>query len=173
VVIAEQEKLADNSNAEIEALYQENRRAICAYLVYLGVSSDQAQEFTQEAFVRLYQSMRQGVAIANARAWLFRVAHNLGMKTRSEGRYFRSPGRDWERHMSAGESPESLVIKRERDRIVSSALEDLSPQQRNCLYLRAKGLRYKEIAEVMGISSSTVNEFVRRAIARLSEVVNE
>ncbi len=160
-------------DAQIEILYQENRRAICAYLVYLGVSSDQAQEITQEAFLRLHESMRQGAAIENARAWLFRVAHNLGMKMRSEGRYFRSAGTDWERQRSSSESPESAVINRERHQIVSSALEDLSPQQRNCLYLRAKGLRYKEIAEVMGISSSTVNEFLRRAIARLSEAANE
>jgi RNA polymerase sigma-70 factor (ECF subfamily) len=55
---------------------------------------------------------------------------------------------------------------------VAVALESLSPQQRNCLYLRSEGLRYREIAEVIGISSSTVNEFLRRAIARLAEAVN-
>jgi RNA polymerase sigma-70 factor (ECF subfamily) len=173
VIALNEEKLGDNLNAEIETLYQENRRAICAYLVYLGVSSDQADELTQEAFLRLYQGMRQGNQIENARAWLFRVAHNLGTKMRSEDRYFRSVGTDWERQLAACESPEKAVINRERNQLVSSALEGLSPQQRNCLYLRARGLRYKDIAEVMGISSSTVNEFLRRAIARLSEAVNE
>lgn len=162
-----------NLDEQVETLFQENRRAICAYLVYLGVSRDEAQEFTQEAFLRLYQSMRQGAVIENARAWLFRVAHNLGTKVRSGDRYFRPVSTDWEGQMSASESPESALINRERNQLVSSALEDLSPQQRSCLYLRAKGLRYKEIAEVMGISSSSVNEFLRRAIARLSEAVNE
>jgi hypothetical protein len=35
--------------------------------------------------------------------------------------------------------------------------------------LRSEGLRYREIAEVIGISPSTVDEFLRRAISRLSE----
>jgi RNA polymerase sigma-70 factor, ECF subfamily len=57
-------------------------------------------------------------------------------------------------------------------RRLTAALESLSPQQRNCLYLRSEGLRYREIAEVMGIGSSTVGEFLTRAIRRLSEVLN-
>ena len=165
--------LAGNLTPEVETLYRENRRSIRAYLVYLGVSSDLAEELTQEAFLRLCQSLRQGSAIENSRAWLFRVEHNLGMEVRSEEKYFSSVAINWERQPAASDSPESAVIDRERNQLISAALEDLSPQQRNCLYLRAKGLRYKEIAEVMGIGSSTVSEFLRRAIARLSEAVNE
>ncbi len=56
---------------------------------------------------------------------------------------------------------------------MAAALETLSPQQKNCLYLRSQGLRHREIAKVIGISSSTVNEFLRRAIARLAEAVHE
>jgi RNA polymerase sigma-70 factor (ECF subfamily) len=47
------------------------------------------------------------------------------------------------------------------------ALEMLSPQQRQCLFLRCEGLRYREIAEVLEISVGTVSEFLRRAINHL------
>ena len=60
----------------------------------------------------------------------------------------------------------------DEQRDVVAAVRDLSPQQRNCLHLRAQGLRYREIAETMGISSSAVGEFLRRAVVRLKEALD-
>jgi RNA polymerase sigma-70 factor (ECF subfamily) len=158
---------------EVEQIYGETRKAICAYLLCLGVPASQAQEVMQEVYLRLYQTTRKGEIIHNMRAWLFRVAHNLGLKVRARERSFRAVNPDWDRFVHpVTESPERTMLDRERMSRVAVALESLSPQQRNCLYLRSEGLRYREIAEVIGISSSTVNEFLRRAIARLAEAVN-
>ncbi len=52
------------------------------------------------------------------------------------------------------------------------AVENLSPQQQQCLYLRAEGFRYKEIAAIMEISDSSVSEFLRRAISRLKKALH-
>jgi RNA polymerase sigma-70 factor (ECF subfamily) len=136
------------------------------------VPEAQAQEVTQEVYLRLYQTMRKGDEILNMRAWLFRVAHNLGLKVRSRERAFHSVNPDWDRFTGqVVESPERTMLDREKMQRVQAALDTLSPQQRNCLYLRSEGLRYREIAEVMGISMSSVNEFLRRAISRLAEAV--
>lgn len=159
--------------AEIEQIYHQTHSAICAYIRCLGVPQSQAQEVTQEIYLRLYQTMRKGEEILNVRAWLFRAAHNLGLNVRAREKAFRALNPEWDRFAAlAVESPERALLDREKARKVRSALETLSPQQRNCLYLRAEGLRYREIAEVMGISPNTVNEFLRRAIARLAETVN-
>ena len=173
--------LTDRSHAEalrfheeVERVYGETREAICSYLLYLGVPASQAQEVAQEVYLRLYQTMRKGQEIENIRAWLFRVAHHQGLKVRSRERSFHVVNADWERFSQPeAESPERQLLHRERMSRVASALESLSPQQRNCLYLRSEGLRYREIAEIMGIGPSTVNEFLRRGIARLAEAVHE
>jgi RNA polymerase sigma-70 factor (ECF subfamily) len=158
---------------DVEQIYEQTRTDICAYLLCLGIPKAQAQEVTQDVYLRLYQTMRKGEEILNPRAWLFRVAHNLGLKVRSRERAFRAVSPDWERFRHAiTESPERSLLDHEKMQRVRAALETLSPQQRNCLYLRSEGLRYREIAEVMRISSSTVNEFLRRAISRLAEAVN-
>jgi RNA polymerase sigma-70 factor (ECF subfamily) len=157
----------------VEQIYEHTRADICAYLRCLGLPSAQAPEVTQEVYLRLYQTLRKGEAIQNTRAWLFRVAHNLGLKVRSREKTFRAIDPDWERFAhGASESPERYVLDREKMQRVQAAMETLSSQQRNCLYLRSEGLRYREIASVMGISLSTVNEFLRRAIARISESVH-
>lgn len=159
-------------DAELERIYEEMRGSVCAYLLYLGVPTEQAREVTQEVFLRLHQNMRKGEIIENLKPWLLRVAHNLGVRVRSKDRLFRTVSPDWEQFAHPARSVEELLLERERNQRVAAAMETLSPQQRNCLYLRSEGLRYREIAEVMGISPSTVNEFLRRAIARLMEAAN-
>ena len=48
----------------------------------------------------------------------------------------------------------------------------LSESERECLLLRAGGLRYREIAEALGIPTSTVSDTVDRAIKKLAEKCN-
>ena len=63
------------------------------------------------------------------------------------------------------------MIEREKLLRMHRAAETLSPQQRQCLHLRAEGLRYQEIADTIGVSVSTVSEFLKRAIVRLRKAV--
>jgi RNA polymerase sigma-70 factor (ECF subfamily) len=163
---------AGSLHSELERIYVETRSSLCSYILYLGAPAEQAQEITQEVFLRLYQTMLKGTPIENLRAWLFKVAHNLGLKVRHRERSLRAVSPDWNQFSSPIESSEDLLISRERNNRVAAAMESLSPQQRHCLYLRSEGLRYREIAEVIGISQSSVNEFLRRAIARLAEAAN-
>jgi RNA polymerase sigma-70 factor, ECF subfamily len=157
----------------VEQIYGQTHASIRSYALCLGVPQAQAQEVTQEVYLRLYQTMRKSEEILNVRAWLFRVTHNLSLKVRAREKTFRSVSPDWERFTGLTvESPERAMLNREKMRKVQSALDTLSLEQRNCLYLRSEGLRYREIADVMGISSSAVNEFLRRAISRLAEAIN-
>jgi RNA polymerase sigma factor (sigma-70 family) len=63
-------------------------------------------------------------------------------------------------------------MEHQRRAVLLAAIRELSPQQRNCLHLRVAGLRYREIAEVIGISTSAVGEFLRRATVRLKGVLD-
>jgi RNA polymerase sigma-70 factor (ECF subfamily) len=66
--------------------------------------------------------------------------------------------------------PEHALMDGQRRSALVEAIRGLSPQQRHCLHLRVQGLRYREIAEAIGISTSAVGEFLRRAVARLQGV---
>ncbi|MGA8027126.1 MAG: sigma-70 family RNA polymerase sigma factor [Bryobacteraceae bacterium] len=167
------EREAARLEFDVEQIYEQTRAAICSYLLSLGVPEEQAPEVTQEVYLRLYQTMSKGEQILNLRAWVFRVAHNLGLKVRSREKALRAISPDWNQFADySPHSPERTILDREKMQRVQAALETLSPQQRNCLFLRSEGLRYREIAEVMGISLSTVNEFLRRAISRLAEALH-
>ncbi len=61
------------------------------------------------------------------------------------------------------------MLDEERSRRLRAAIEKLPEQQRECMLLRSSGLRYREIAGILGIQTSSVGALVHRAAARLSE----
>src|SRR5215470_15221495 len=67
----------------VAQLFLETRDDVYRYLLSLGLYPPQAQEGAQEVFLRLYATLRKGEKIQNPRAWIFRVAHNLGLKIRA------------------------------------------------------------------------------------------
>lgn len=159
---------------QVTDAFEDARDDVFRYLITLGLYPAQAQDATQEVFLRLYLEMKKGEQIRNVRAWVFRVAHNLGLQIRAKEDALRpfDPGIE-ETLRDSNQSPELGLIERERMLRLHSALEALSPQQRQCLQLRAQGLRYQEIAETIGIGVSTVSEFLRRAIQRLRKATDE
>jgi RNA polymerase sigma-70 factor (ECF subfamily) len=157
----------------VTALYEDAREDVYYYAQTLGLSAGQAQEVTQEVFLRLYVALRDGEEIQNPRGWVFRVAHNFGLKVRAKERDHGSLDGAVERSPSSEKTPEQQYLNRELQERIREALADLSPQQRQCLHLRAAGLRYREIGETIGIGTSTVNEFVRRAVSKLRKALHE
>ncbi len=155
---------------EATALYQELRKPLLRYLVCLGLSADDAQDAVQEAFLRLHKHLAAGGSQANIRGWLFRVVHNDARNhQQSYERRFGKPLDPDLDSISAEASPEQLVLEKEKLRRLSQAMLSLTESERQCLLLRASGLRYREIAEVLEISTSTVGDTVDRAIKKLAE----
>jgi RNA polymerase sigma-70 factor, ECF subfamily len=138
--------------------------------VYSAVGNPRdAEDIAQEAFIRLFRDLRKGHAIENVRAWLFRVAHNLVI--------------DFSRHSPAPESldapgyqqvaegvsdpgpnaEEQIVDQTSRQRL----LRHLTLHERRCMELRAEGLLYREIAEVLSVRIPTVQTTLERAIKKI------
>jgi len=165
--IAAREHASDKLREQVTALFEEARSDVYRYLLTLGLHPPQAQDATQEVFLRLYATLRKGEAIQNPRAWIFRVAHNHGLKVRA--RQDTELPFDPELVLAAGQSPDPEKQLLERERLLSFhlAVDNLSEQQRRCLLLRMEGLRYPEIGAALGISVSAVGEFLRRAMDRL------
>jgi RNA polymerase sigma-70 factor, ECF subfamily len=153
---------------QVARLFEQARDDVYRYLLTLGLHPPQAQEAAQEVFLRLYMELRKGTDVQNPRAWIFRVAHNLGLKVRAQQESQPAFDPDLEGQIpSTRMDPEQDLLERERLMRFHRAINGLSDQQRRCLHLRLEGLRYPEIAAVLGISTSAVGEFLRRAVTRL------
>ena len=143
------------------------REPLYRYLTAVFGDPAAAEDITQEVFLRLYRVLHAGQAVANVRCWAFRVAHNIAVNQRKHDQ-FMSPldGRSWEDVCTTladtSLDPEQLLLREERFRQIHAALGRLTLPERQCLFLRAEGLRYREVAEVLGVGVPTVNEYLRR-----------
>lgn len=158
---------------EATTLYRELRKPLLRYLVCLGLSSDEAQDVVQDAFLSLHQHLVSGGPQDNIRCWLFRVAHNRARNRQQS--YDRRFGTQLDLEtdsISHAATPEQVVLEKEKFRRLGKAIRQLTASERECLLLRASGLRYREIGEVLGISTSTVADTVDRAIKKLAEKCN-
>ena len=153
---------------QVAEIYESLRDEVYRYLLVLGVGPDLAQEVCQEVFLRLYGTLRKGQKIDNTRAWVFTVARNCALSARLSDSMLESLEPAAQEQLTSGSaSPETVLLDREKFRRLHDAVSALSPQQRHCLHLRVEGFRYREIAEIVGISTSTVGEFLGRAVKRL------
>lgn len=168
----------DNVTIEekVAGLFQTFRSSIFQYLtaVFGRSQAAEAEDITQEVFLKLYSVLKEGQHIDYERAWLFKVAHNLAVN-RLKSRQFVAPLDDltWDeicqRLPDPGLNPEQRTLKLEDFALLHDAMKRLSAQERQCLHLRAEGFRYREIAEILEIATPTVGEFLRRGIKKLSE----
>jgi len=156
---------------QVAQLYIETREDVYRYLLTLGVHPPKAQEAVQEVFLRLYTSLKKGEKIESLRGWIFRVAHNYGLKVRARQSTEERFDPAFETSLaSPAATAERDLLDREKMSRLNSAVEGLSEQQKRVLFLRMEGLRYPEIAAALGISASAVGEFLRRALLRLKKV---
>jgi RNA polymerase sigma-70 factor (ECF subfamily) len=174
VGIIRQDRARSALQTQVAQLFEECREDVYRYLLTLGLYPPRAQEATQEVFLRLYTSLKKGEEIQNPRGWIFRVAHNHGLKVRSRQATEESFEPGLEARLTApSQNPEHEFLEREKMLRFHHAVEGLSEQQRRCLFLRMEGMRYPEIGSALGISASAVGEFLRRAMVRLRKVRDE
>ena len=160
-------------SCEVGVLYRELRRPLLRYLVCLGLSGDEAQDVVQDAFVTLQRHVSSGGRQENMRSWVFRVAHNRARNHQSSYHRRFSESFDADLHaVSGATTPEQLMLEKEKFRRLEKALHSLTKDERECLSLRAAGLRYREIGEVLGVPTSTVAGTVDRTIRKLAGKCN-
>lgn len=161
----------------VTAAFEELKDPVHRYVLSIVAEEHTARDLTQEAFVRLYEHLLKGQRIAHVRAWIFRVAHNLAIDV------LRKPGaldqavttEDAAARDVADPSPgaEALLLAEESHGRLRDALHRLSQQERRCLDLRAEGLTYREIAEVLGIRHTSVAVFLARGLKKLASTLHD
>jgi len=163
---------ASPSDLEVEVigLFDELRNRLLRYLLAIGLPIADGEEIVQEAFLALFQHLQRGRSRQNLRGWLFRVVRNQGLKRLAANAHCNVP--DWsserfELLADPAPDPEQRATANQRNATLQAVIQALPAQDRDCLHLRAEGLKYREIAEVLGISLGSVSTSLVRSLARL------
>jgi RNA polymerase sigma-70 factor (ECF subfamily) len=157
---------------EVMNLFDQFRNPLLRYALSFGIPVHEAEEVIQEVFLSLFRHLQLGKSRQNLRGWLFRVAHNLALKQRYANQ--RSPDAalsDWmiaEQQFDPSPNPEEQLSFAQKHRRLLAVFHALPEDDQRCLRLRAEGLRYRDMAEVLGISLGAVSMSLSRSLARLS-----
>jgi RNA polymerase sigma-70 factor, ECF subfamily len=158
-------------------VYHEYSGQIHTYASRLLGNNDDADDITQEVFIRVHGHLAELRDPARLKSWLYRIATNLCMdQLRRRSRTRRIFGiavplggeSDDGEHMASREvanpgstSPIDQVAERDH---IARALHEMPPKYAVCLMLHsAQGLSYREIAEILGISPGAAAVRLTRA----------
>lgn len=148
-------------------IYARYARKIYGFLVRRLGNRDDCAELFQETFLRLHRARSSYKRQMPFKTWLYTIAHNLIRDRFRDKRFSR---------IAQLTVPTENVIEKatpDGSRMLVSfkkAFEMLTDEQKEAIILsRFEGLRYNEIAIIMGRSSDAVNQLVQRAMRHLRE----
>ena len=127
---------------------------------------DEADDIAQEVFLRFYNTPPRATSEVERKAWLCRVATNLGLNAlRSRQRRFNHEEKasDGISEDSTQLNPEQHVIAHEQAAFIRSVLAELPERQQTYILLRSIGLSYAEIAQATGVAPASVGSLLARA----------
>jgi RNA polymerase sigma-70 factor (ECF subfamily) len=162
-----------------EALVRLKRGKVFRIALNIVGDEDVAKEITQQAFIRLWQSLASFRESARFDPWFFRIVVNLSLD------HYRRHKR--EAGVLAGDAPlepvpapgapgpmdaaqDAALYRADIRRIFNEAARRLTPPQRAAFTLgQIEGLSTKDVAGVMGIRASTVRNHLLQARRTLQE----
>ena len=154
--------------------YEQKIYTLCYKM--LGNAED-AQDATQESFLKAYRSLTDFRGDSRFSTWIFRIAANTcndflrkRNKVKTVSLYEQQDdGEEMELPLpDEGNSPEELLERKLTRESVYQGLQTLSEEQRTILLLREiQGMSYEEIADVLHLDSGTVRSRIHRARKKL------
>ena len=163
---------------DVLALFDECGPGVRRYVASFSLGAAATEDVVQDVFVALFRHLSLGRPATNLKGWLFQVAHNLALKQRQRNVKRRLIEGAWDatcahQVLDDGLNPEERLAERQRQQHLVGVLRLLPDRDQRCIYLRAEGLCYRDIAKTLGVSLGTVAKSVVRAIARLSAAERE
>lgn len=162
------EKIAEGSLAALEDLYRRTRAAVYSMALSYLKNAEEAQDVTQDTFVRIWENAASYHTQGSPMAWILTIARNLSlMRLRSEMRQSSLSEEEWD----AIPADASAVSPEDRQ-MLQDALAALSDEERQIVLLHAvTGLRHREIADLTELPLSTVLSKYRRALDKLRKIL--
>jgi RNA polymerase sigma-70 factor, ECF subfamily len=160
---------------EFDAIVRRHQRRVHRFLLMLLRDPEEADNLTQECFLRAYQNLPSFRGESSLETWLLRIAANLARdhsRNRKASFWRRLLGLDDEAengaaaHVpSADASPEQVLLAREDVRAVWDVANQLSQQQRAVFLLRfVEEMELTEIADSLGLQVGSVKTHLFRAL---------
>lgn len=133
-----------------------------------------AEDMTQEAFLRVYRSMGSYRENASFKTWALRICKNVCLDELRRRQSRISDTLEISETIADTASVQDEVLAAERRRALERAVDSLEERAKTLIVLRdINGMSYKAIGEVMGMEIGTVKSAINRSRKKLREILEE
>ncbi|MEW6729771.1 MAG: sigma-70 family RNA polymerase sigma factor [Acidobacteriota bacterium] len=169
-------KVADGDQSALGTLYDLTNRQIFGLILRVLNDTATAEEVLLDVYTQVW---RQAAVYDRKRGtpltWLMIIARSRAIDRLRAGKPDQQHSEPLEMAASAtsaAANPEEMTVNSERQRLVRSALDELSPEQREIIELAFySGLSHSEIAAKLGQPLGTVKTRVRLGMMKLRELL--
>lgn len=145
----------------------------------LSGSADQAEDLTQEVFLRIFRHLGRFSGRSSLKTWVYQVTLNhCRSRLGRWRRWFQLPvdadGHETIEQVDESRGPEERALARDAAREVGKALQQVRSEFREAVVLRdLEGLAYEEIANILNVPIGTVRSRIARGRDQLRQVLEK
>ena len=147
----------------IERLVQKYSSMVLQIAYQYSFNKSEAEDITQEVFIKLYKNIKKIKNNEHIKAWLIRVTINLSID------YNRNY---WNKNTTSLDDNYKYFDEETKD--VFNELKKLAPEFRNIIYLYYyQGYKISEISEILSMNQNTVSSYLNRARKELKNILEQ
>ena len=163
---------------DLNVLYQTHKLLVYNVALNYVQNVEDAEEITQDVFVKVYQSIETFKSNSSLKTWIYRITINQSLdfikQKNSIKRFFmfgRKSENEYEYQNSSDFEHPGIVMENQEDAKVLFATINTLPEKQKTAFILSKvdGLSNPEVAEIMEMSISAIESLVFRAKSALKE----
>jgi len=159
----------DDPRAPFEELMNRYEKKLVNYLHRTVGDFELAENLVQETFLRIYKTRLEYEPTAKFKTYLYKIATNLAIdEFRKRDRHKEDLKESFDDDPDPSKNPQDSLITSEKARIVRESLMKLDEKHRTVIVMKwFEGLKYEQIAKILGISVGTVKSRIFYALKQL------
>jgi RNA polymerase sigma-70 factor (family 1) len=152
--------------------FKSHAKTLRNYLYYKFGNEEQAEDVTQEAFIKLWENCAN-VPPEKAKSFLYTVANNTSLNHIAHQKVVLEFNKKSTIPVTDSQNPEFLMEEEQFKVKLQKAIAGLSEAQRSAFLLhRIDGKKYHEIADILGISVKAVEKRIHGALQQLRKDID-
>jgi RNA polymerase sigma-70 factor (ECF subfamily) len=151
--------------------FKNHAKSVRNFLFYKYGNKDQAEDLTQEAFIKLWQNCA-AVPLEKAKSYIYTIANNSSLNEIAHQKVVLKYEKNFSGTDKTNESPEFILEEKQFESKLLKAIENLNETQRVAFLMhRIDGKKYSEIAQELNIGIKAVEKRIHLALLELRKEI--
>lgn len=172
------ETIRESNQEYFTYIVERYQNKIFTYIYRLIGNGDEAEDLTQDVFVKVYKNLYGFDTKRKFSSWIYRISHNEAVNYLKKKSYFKilsiEQNEFLQNTMTTTENLVEKIIKKESAGKIRELMNKISFKYREVLVLRYyEEKSYDEISDILRMPVNTVGTMINRAKAKLEKIMHD